>query len=76
MPFYQYDKGFGTFTLKVAGSDIVETPGGKVDVWTVDVATGADRLVTYLIGKTNGAELGTRAPGFSTRFGGDCSGLE
>ncbi|MEO7168959.1 MAG: hypothetical protein V4610_22255 [Pseudomonadota bacterium] len=76
LPFYQYDKGFGTFTLKVTGSDIVETPGGKVDAWTVDVATGADRLVTYLIGKTNGAELGTRAPGFSTRLGGDCSGLE
>ena len=76
LPFYQYDKGFGTFTLKVTGSETVETSEGRVDAWTVDVGTGSDRRVTYLIGKVDGAELGTRAPGFATRLGGDCTGLE
>lgn len=76
LPFYQYDKGFGTFTLRVTGSETVETPGGKVAAWTVDAGTGPDRRVTYLIAKADGAELGTRAPGFATRLGGDCAGLE
>lgn len=76
LPFYQYDKGFGTFTLRVTGSETVDTPKGKVDAWTVDAGTGPDLRVTYLIGKADGAELGTRAPGFSTRLGGDCTGLD
>ena len=76
LPFYQYDKGFGTFTLRVTGSEMVETPKGKIEAWTVDAGTGPDKRVTYLLGKADGAELGTRAPGFATRLGGDCTGID
>jgi len=76
LPFYQYDKGLGAFALRVTGSETVETPGGKIDAWVVNVTSDAGRPVTYLIGKADGAELGTRAPGFATRLGGDCAGLD
>ncbi|MES2096288.1 MAG: hypothetical protein V4459_05980 [Pseudomonadota bacterium] len=75
LPFYQYDKGFDRFHLAVTGSEIVDTPSGKVAAWTVDVGTDPKRIVTYLIDKKSGAELGTRAGGFETRLGGDCRGM-
>lgn len=75
LPFYQYDKGLGEFSLKVTGSETVATPDGPVEAWTVDVNTGKGPVATYLIGKDDGTELGSRAPGFANVPGGDCSGL-
>lgn len=76
LPFYQYDKGFGSFALKVTGEEKVATPAGPVAAWAVDITADGMRHITYLIGKADGAELGNRAPGFATRLGGDCTGLD
>lgn len=67
LPFYQYDKGLGRFALTVTGSETVPTPEGPVEAWTVDVDPGGDTRATYLIGKRDGAELGSRAGPFVTR---------
>ncbi|HEX8300483.1 hypothetical protein [Sphingomonas sp.] len=70
LPFYQYDKGLGTFTLDVVGSEKV----ADQDTWVVETGEGA-RKVRYFIGKTSRAELGYSGSGFSQRLGGDCSGI-
>jgi hypothetical protein len=75
LPFFQYDKGLGQFTLKTAGGETVLTPSGPVEAWRVDAGADAAHRVTYLIEKRTGAELGTRAGKFATRLGGDCSGI-
>ncbi len=75
LPFYQYDKGLGSFKLEVTGSEDIETPAGKAAAWTVKVGDDPAKSVTYLIDKKTGDELGTRAGAFGTRLGGDCSGL-
>lgn len=69
LPFYQYDKGLGSFSLDVVGSEKV----GDRDAWVVEA--GGDRKVRYLIGKADHAELGYAGGGFAQRLGGDCSGF-
>jgi hypothetical protein len=76
LPFYQYDQGLGRFTLSTTGAETVQTPSGPVEAWVVDAGIDPERRVTYLIDKRTGDELGTRAPGFGTRLGGDCSALD
>jgi hypothetical protein len=71
LPFFQYDKGLGRFTLKVVGSAKVD---GQ-DAWLVDADAGDGRIVRYQIGKNPAAELGTETPMFGQRLGGDCSAL-
>lgn len=68
LPFYQYDKGLGTFTLDVVGSDKV----ADQDAWIVEATSDGQRKVRYLIGKASHAELGYGGSGFSQRLGGDC----
>ncbi len=76
LPFYQYDKGLGSFSIAVTGSETVETPRGPLEAWTLAVDPGSGAETTYLIAKADGAELGARSPGgFSTRLGGNCAGL-
>jgi hypothetical protein len=72
LPFYQYDKGIGRFTLDVVGSEQV---GGR-DAWTVEVTTGDQRKVRYQIGKADRAELGYYGGGFAQKLGGDCSAIQ
>lgn len=72
LPFYQYDKGIGHFTLDVIGSERVD---GR-DVWTVEVTSGDQRKVRYQIGKADRAELGYYGGGFAQRLGGDCSAIQ
>ncbi|CAN5303179.1 hypothetical protein BH10PSE1_BH10PSE1_13140 [soil metagenome] len=76
LPYWQYDKGFGDFTVRVTGSETVQTPGGPVEAWVVDAGASADSRLTYLIGKADHRELGYRAGPGSQRLGGDCSALE
>jgi hypothetical protein len=72
LPFYQYDKGLGRFTLDVIGSEQVD---GR-DAWTVEVSGGDGRKVRYQIGKADRAELGYHGGGFAQRLGGDCSAIQ
>lgn len=74
VPFYQYAKGMGRFVVKVTGSETVATPEGPVEAWALDVDSGGPSA-TYLIAKRDGTELGTRAGPFTSRLGGDCTGL-
>jgi hypothetical protein len=76
VPFYQYDKGLGTFTVFVKGRKIVQTPTGPVDAWVLDAGAGSDERLEYLIAKKSRRELGYRASEGSQQLGGDCSGLD
>ncbi len=75
LPFWQYDKGFGAFIVNVTGSEVVATPGGKVDAWVLEAGDDPNKLVRYLIAKRTGAELGYGAPGMRQAIGGDCRGM-
>lgn len=76
VPYWQYDKGFGTFSVRVAGSEIVPTPEGPVEAWAVEAGPDEQRDLTYLISKSDHRELGYRAAQGSQSLGGDCSALE
>lgn len=73
VPFYQYDKGLGEFSVRVKGSESVATPEGPVDAWVLEVGTDDLRRVEYLISRDNARELGYRSDGFAQKLGGDCS---
>lgn len=73
VPFYQYDKGLGEFSVRVKGSESVATPEGPVDAWVLEVGTDDLRRVEYLIARDNARELGYRSEGFAQKLGGDCS---
>jgi hypothetical protein len=75
LPFWQYDKGFGTFTVEVTGSQTVDTPGGKADAWVVSAGDDPKQPARYLIAKRTGEELGYSGPGMVQKIGGDCSGM-
>jgi hypothetical protein len=75
LPFWQYDKGFGTFIVNVTGSEVVETPTGRTDAWVLEAGDDPGRLVRYLISKRTGAELGYGAGDMRQRIGGDCRGM-
>ena len=76
LPYWQYDKGFGTFSARVVGSETVRTPDGPVEAWVVEAGPDEDRELTYLISKSGNRELGYRAAQGSQSLGGDCSSLE
>ncbi|CAN7333908.1 DUF3108 domain-containing protein [Brevundimonas sp. LjRoot202] len=82
LPWWQYDKGFGEFSVRVTGSRTVETEAGPVEAWALAVtpgletAPGEEQPVTYLISKTAPRELSYTVAGFSQTPGGDCSALE
>ena len=76
LPYWQYDKGFGAFSVRVAGSETVATPDGPVEAWVVEAGPDQGRDLTYLISKDGHRELGYRAGPGSQSLGGDCSALE
>jgi hypothetical protein len=71
LPFYQYDKGFGRFSLDVVGSEKM----GERDAWVVETSPDGQRKIRYFIGKADNVELGYAGGGFAQRLGGDCSGI-
>lgn len=73
VPSYQYDKGLGEFTVRVKGTQSVDTPDGPVDAWVLDAGADEQQRVEYLVAKDKPRELGYRAGGFSQSLGGDCS---
>ena len=75
IPFYQYDKGLGAFSVKVTGDEVVATPQGPIEAWTLEVSTGPGPTTTYLIAKADHRELGYRSARGSQALGGDCSAL-
>lgn len=73
---YQYNNGMGAFVINVTGVDTIETPGGPREVYLVDMGVTEDRLTTYLIGKDDGTEYGTRSNNLSTTRLADCTGVD
>lgn len=76
LPYWQYDKGFGRFSVRVTGSETVEADGGPVEAWVVEAAPGEGPPMRYLIGKTDHREISYGAAQGSQTPGGDCSALE
>ncbi|MET0248029.1 MAG: hypothetical protein ABW182_14860 [Sphingomonas sp.] len=73
IPFWQYDKGFGTFTVRVVGSEAVDTPTGKVAAWIVEAGPDPAKLARYRIAKSPRQELGYSAGIHVQRLGGSCN---
>jgi len=72
VPFWQYDKGFGTFTARVVGSEDVNTPSGKMAAWVVEAGADSARLARYRIAKATRQEIGYSAGPNGQRLGGVC----
>jgi hypothetical protein len=72
VPFWQYDKGFGTFTARVVGSEEVDTPSGKTAAWIVEAGADPARLARYRIAKATRQEIGYSAGPNGQRLGGVC----
>lgn len=74
LPYWQYDKGFGTFRVRVSGRNAVPTATGPVDSWVVEAADAPDRTTEYFLRVETPGELGYRAGPFEQRLGGECPG--
>jgi hypothetical protein len=76
VPYFQYDRGVGMFTVAVTGSEKIRTPGGTVDAWVLDAGPTPAQRLEYFIEKKNRRELGYRSSQGSQRLGGLCRGLQ
>ena len=75
LPFWQYDKGFGAFSVKVVGRERADTPGGPVDAWTLDAGDDPAALVRYMVAIEPPVEIAYSAGPFGQRLGGECDAL-
>jgi hypothetical protein len=76
LPFYQYDRGLGTFAVAVTGEETVATPQGPRPAWIVKAGVQGQPAAEYLIAKADRQELGYRAGPTAQLLGGDCTGIE
>jgi hypothetical protein len=76
LPTWQYDKGFGAFTVRVTGGEAVQTTAGQTPAWALDAGDDPQHLARYRVGKSPRMELGYAAGPVSQTLGGDCAGLE
>jgi hypothetical protein len=75
IPNWQYDKGFGAFTVRVIGSATQATPAGAVPAWVIEAGTDPAQMTRYFIAKSRPTELGYRAGPMVQKLGGRCAGL-
>lgn len=75
LPFFQYDKGTGSFEVDVTGSETIATAEGPVDAWVLNAGVAGEAHARYLVGKATAMELGYESAGFRQAPGGDCSSL-
>lgn len=73
LPYWQYDKGFGSFRIEVVGESIIQTPDGPIDAWLLDAGPDPDARVRYLVAKRGGMELGYTGQGVEQMPSNDCS---
>jgi hypothetical protein len=73
IPFWQYDKGFGSFTVQVVGSETVTTPDGPVDAWIVEAGDRPNAPVRYSIAKDSRQELSYTSQRGGQRIDADCA---
>lgn len=72
VPFWHYDKGFGSFTVRVVGSEVVDTPAGKVAAWIVEAGPDPAKPMRYRIAKATRMELGYSAGANGQRLARNC----
>ena len=75
LPFWQYDKGFGTFTVNVVGREDVDVPGGRAVAWVLEAGDDPSHLMRYFVASSAPMEIGYRAGPFGQTLGGDCTAL-
>ena len=75
LPYWQYDKGRGTFKIKVVGREQADVRGGKTDAWIIEAGDDPVHLSRYVVGARRPMEIGYSAGPFGQKLGGDCSGL-
>lgn len=57
LPYWQYDKGFGSFTVTVVGSEPIDTNEGLVSSWILDAGDRPEAMLRYHIAKNPRQEL-------------------
>jgi hypothetical protein len=72
LPFWQYDKGFGQFTLQVVGRETVTTPSGRVAAWIVEAGDDPTHPMRYRIAHRPRQELGYVVGSHGQQLGGTC----
>lgn len=76
MPFYQYDKGEGTFAIDVTGKRRIETPSGKREAIVLQAGPTGEQI-EYLVGAKPRIELGYNGPqGFGQSLAPNCTAFE
>ena len=61
LPYWTYDKGFGTFIVRVIGKETVATPAGSKAAWIVEAGSDPARLMRYTIARRPRQEIGYAA---------------
>lgn len=72
VPLWQYDKGFGQFEVRVAGTGPVSHPAGTEQAWLLEVGIYPDRLTRYAISRSSREELSYKAGPMRKVKSGDC----
>jgi len=77
VPFYQYDKGEGTFAIDVTGKRTIDTPEGKREAIVLQAGPSKAEQIEYLIGASPRMELAYNGPrGFGQSLAPNCTGFE
>ena len=76
IPYYQYDQGLGEFSIRVIGTELVDTPHGPVSAWALDAGPNEKQRIKYLIAKKPRRELGYQGKYVTQVLGGECKALK
>jgi len=78
VPFYQYDKGEGAFSIAVTGRREIDTPVGKREAIVLQAGPSESERIEYLVGADPRMELGYTAEkmGFAQVFAPSCEAFE
>lgn len=77
VPYYQYDKGEGTFAIDVTSKRTIDTPEGKREAIVLQAGPSKGEQIEYLIGASPRMELGYNGPqGFGQSLAPNCTGFE
>jgi hypothetical protein len=78
IPYYQYDKGEGAFSVEVTGRREVDTPEGKREAIVLQAGPSASERIEYLVGADPRIELGYAAEkqGFAQALAPSCKAFD
>jgi|SRR4249919_831297 len=77
VPYYQYDKGEGTFAIDVTGTRTLDTADGKREAIVLKAGPSKDEQIEYFIGAAPRIELAYNGPhGFGQSLAPSCAAFE